>query len=103
MARKHVARELERVNEPRWLAVTDVWGKVIETHALLPGADLKGAMVTTLARYVLAGWNLEEYSWRSALAFINRGKDRYMVQIRSTDPGKLLGFSQVSIEGTVKR
>lgn len=103
MVRKHVARELERVDAVRWLAVIDVWGRVIESRMLPPDADLKGAMVTTLARYVNEGWNLEEYSWRSAMAFINRGKDRYMVQIQPSDPGQPPPFHHVSIEGTVKR
>lgn len=76
---------------------------MIETQTLPPGADLKGAMVTMLARYVTAGWNLEEYSWRSSTSFINRDKDQYMVAIRPTDPAKPLEYNSLSMEGTVKR
>ena len=86
---------LKTVDLARWLTVRDAYGELLDHRPLVPGADLKAAMVKTLAEHSEAGWRLESYSSELACSFCHRGDSRRQITIENTDPTKARPYGNV--------
>jgi len=89
MVKRHSSFDpLLPVNEPRWLCVRHMDHRLIDSHRLEPGADLKAAFVHALASHADAGWTLERFSSDLACAFCRRGEERRLIVIECFDPSR---------------
>jgi hypothetical protein len=84
--RRNVYDPLEPTKEPRWYAVRNMYGAVLEARQLPAGADLKRAFVSAMLEWIDAGWQLGEFSSRTGTFFCTKGVERRMVGITPTDP-----------------
>jgi len=73
----------ENSTTPRWVAVFGLQWQVIESYRLEPGADLFGAMTTTIARLAIDGWRPESEP-RFGFVFISRESDRRLLMQLAT-------------------
>jgi hypothetical protein len=80
---------LEPTTEPRWYAVRNMYGALLEARELPAGADLKRVFVAAILEWIDAGWKLKEFSSRTGVFFCDRGVDRRMVEITPSDPGEI--------------
>jgi hypothetical protein len=64
----------EKSTTPRWVAVFGLQWQVIESHRLEPGADLLGAMTTTIERLSIEGWRTEDEP-RFGFVFITKERN----------------------------
>jgi hypothetical protein len=84
--RRAVYDPLDATREPRWFAVHSRSGKLLVSRLLETGVDLKRVFVAALLERIDAGWEVGEFSSRSAVFFCVRGADREMVSIVPCDP-----------------
>ena len=75
----------EKSATPRWVVVFGLEWQVIESHRLEPGADLLGAMTTTVERLGLEGWQAEDEP-RFGFLFIRKHSDRMLLMLTPKDP-----------------
>ena len=87
MARRKVFDPLEPTREPRWYAVRNMHGALIEGRLLAAGTDLKKAFLAAMLEHIDAGWQLGEFSSRTGHFFCDKGNERRMVEISRSDPG----------------
>jgi len=80
---------LEPTKEPRWYAVRNMHGALLEARQLPPGADLKRAFVAAMLEWIEAGWELGEFSSTGGVFFCTRGAERRQVQITPSRPAGL--------------
>ena len=88
MARRSVFDPLEPTKEPRWYAVRNMYGALLESRELAVGIHLKRVFVAAILEWMDAGWKLKEFSSRTGVFFCDRGADRRMVEITPTNPGR---------------
>jgi hypothetical protein len=88
MPRRASFDPLEPTQEPRWYAVRNMYGALLEVRELPAGADLKRVFVAAILEWMDAGWKLKEFSSRTGVFFCDRGVDRRMVEITPTNPGR---------------
>jgi hypothetical protein len=86
--KRHTRPELGPTDKPMWIEVRTMWQRQIECEKLPPGTDLKAVLVRYMAKYSTAGWTLESFASNHDSVYVNRGKDRYYISIRPTDPSK---------------
>ena len=67
------------------MAVFGLQWQVIESHRLDPGADLLGAMATTIERLAIEGWRAESEP-RFGFVFIHKERDRRLLILSPKDP-----------------
>jgi hypothetical protein len=91
MARRSVFDPLEPTNEPRWYAVRNMHGAVLETRALPAGSDLKRAFIAAMLEWIDAGWQVGEFSSRTAVFFCTKGVERRHIEITPSYPGRVQG------------
>jgi hypothetical protein len=88
VARRTVFDPLEPTSEPRWYAVRDRLGGLLEVRPLPPGTNLKRAFVAAMLEWLDGGWELGEFSSTGGTFFCTRGVERRMVCITPSDPGQ---------------
>jgi hypothetical protein len=67
------------------VAVFGLQWQVIESHRLEPGADLLGAMTTTIERLAVEGWCAESEP-RFGFVFITKESERRLLMLTPKDP-----------------
>jgi hypothetical protein len=75
----------EKSTTLRWVAVFELQWQVIESYRLEPGADLYGAMTTTIERLAAEGWRAESEP-RFGFVFIAKENDRRLSILTPRDP-----------------
>jgi hypothetical protein len=75
------------VQEPRWLVVRDRLSHVLESHTMLPHADLRAAMNAERERRVVAGWAVEDIPRNYSFFFCELENERVCVSIECYEPG----------------
>jgi hypothetical protein len=80
---------LEPTKEPRWYAVRNMHGALLEARQLPPGAELKRAFVAAMLEWIDAGWPLGEFSSTGDTFFCTHGTERSMVCITPSTPGEV--------------
>jgi hypothetical protein len=75
----------EKSTTARWVAVFGLQWQVIESYRLEPGADLFGAMTTTIERLTAEGWRAESEP-RFGFVFIRKESDRRLLMLTPRDP-----------------
>jgi hypothetical protein len=88
LTRQSVFDPLEKTHEPRWYAVRNMHGALLEARLLPPGSDLKRAFVAAMLEWIDAGWQPGEFSSTGGVFFCTRGVERRMVGITPGDPGE---------------
>ena len=78
-------KHYEKSTAPRWVAVFGLQWQVIESHRLEAGADLLGAMTTTIERLAIDGWRAEAEP-RFSFVFIRKEGDRRLLMLTPKDP-----------------
>jgi hypothetical protein len=87
MVRRRAAFDpLETAASPRWYVVRSMYGTVIESRLLPPGADLKYEFVTSILAWMNSGWKVGEFSSVTGTFFCDRHSERRMICIEFTDP-----------------
>ena len=84
MARYH-HNVYEKSKTPHWVVVFGLQWQVIESHRLEAGADLFGAMTTTIERLAVEGWRTEDEP-RFGFVFIRKQGDRRLLMLTPKDP-----------------
>jgi hypothetical protein len=74
----------EKSTTPRWVAVFGLQWQVIESHRLEPGAELYGAMTTTIERLSLEGWRPESEP-RFGFVFITKEDDHCHMEVATDE------------------
>lgn len=92
MARRNVFDPLEQSGEPRWYAVRNMHGGLLEVRRLAAGTHLKRAFLAALLDYVDAGWRIGEFSSTGGTFCWTQGPERRMVSITPTDLPQLPGY-----------
>jgi hypothetical protein len=90
VSRRSVVGAPHIANSPRWLVVRNQYNDRMEHELLDAGTDLYGAFVKALARHVDDGWQLENFSSNTTLAFCTRGNDRRQICIEACDPTRAM-------------
>jgi hypothetical protein len=85
--RRSIFDPLEPTKEPRWYAVRNMYGALLEVRWLPPGSDLKRAFVAAMLEWIDAGWQLGEFSSTAGVFFCSKGSDRLQVDVTPTNPG----------------
>jgi hypothetical protein len=75
---------VEPTQEPRWYAVRNMYGTLLEARELPPGADLKRVFVEAILKWMDDGWQLKEFHSRTGTFFCDRRGERRMVEITPT-------------------
>jgi hypothetical protein len=75
----------EKSTTPRWVAVFGLQWQVIESYRLEPGADLFGAITTTIERLSLESWQAESEP-RFGFVFITKESDLRLLMLTPRDP-----------------
>lgn len=91
------------VGVPHWLVVETGYGRLMESTAIPPGADLMRLFISTLAKYHDDGWKLIEFSSYQAHFYATKGDDKRFVQITSTDPATPKQPAPNMMQGVAKR
>jgi hypothetical protein len=89
MARRSVFDPLETSEEPCWYAVRNMHGAVLETRSLLSGTNLKRAFIAAMLEWMDAGWQVGEFSSRTAVFFCTKGVERRHIEITPSYPGRV--------------
>jgi hypothetical protein len=87
--RRSVYDPLQPTSEPRWYAVRNMYGAVLEVRQLAPSADLKRAFVAAMLEWIDAGWQLGEFGSRTGVFFCTRGVERRQIEITPCNPGRV--------------
>lgn len=85
--------------QPRWYVVRNMHGSVIESRALVAGADLTHAFLTAMLAWLDGGWSIREFSSTSATFFCSRGIERRMVSIDPADPREVPVYGGAHLAG----
>jgi hypothetical protein len=75
----------ENSTTPRWIVIFGLQWQIIESDRLEPGADLLGAMTTTIERLAVAGWHAESEP-RFGFVFITKECERRLLILTPKDP-----------------
>lgn len=78
---------LNAVNAPRWLAVRDKLGHIIQVEALEASADLRGALKARTDALAAEGWDIDSIPSCCAFVFCQRENVRVCVSIEAVEPG----------------
>jgi hypothetical protein len=99
--RRAVFNPLEPSPAPRWYVVRSMHGAIIESRALVAGANLTHVFITAMLAWMEGGWTISEFSSTSATFFCTRDPERRMVSIDPTDPFEphMYGASHLSGRG----
>lgn len=86
-------------SRPQWLTVTDIYGALVESTPIPPGADPSAAMARTLARIAGDGWQAEGgYSY--GFVFVrNPAGGRRLVNLAPVAPGDATGAGHAFLAG----
>lgn len=91
MRRKSHPASLQPTNTATWLVVRDSMNRLVESTQLVPGADLRRALVCARARLIATGWSADEIGRNVSFFFCAREGERHMVGIEYRPPGSGLG------------
>jgi hypothetical protein len=69
-----------------------MYGAVIESRLLPPGADLKHEFVTSILAWMNGGWKVGEFSSVTGTFFCDLNSERRMICIEFTDPRAVQKF-----------
>jgi hypothetical protein len=87
MTRRTAFDPLEPTQEPRWYAVRNMHGALLEARQLPPGANLMRVFIAAMLEYVDTGSEIAEFKSRMGVLFAQKGVKRHQIEIRPTDYG----------------
>jgi hypothetical protein len=87
--RRNVFDPLEPTQEPRWYAVRNMHGALLEARALPAGSNLKRAFIAAMLEWIDTGWQLGEFNSRAAVFFCTKGVERRQIEITPSYPGRV--------------
>lgn len=77
---------LQPTQEPRWFVVRTVHGRIVKSRRLPPNTHLVREFLTSVIAYIDEGWNIGEFSLRSAFYVATKVGERVEVMISATNP-----------------